>query len=96
MMSHRALEVFLGVVTLVSVVSVPVPRRVTAPAVKPPAHIDLRRVEELHRVSQAQRSDVARLARDTQALADMLRVRDGGTVTANPPPPENEEHECSQ
>lgn len=96
MSSHRALEVIFGVVTLVSVVSVPVPRR--SPVVPPPkAHVDVQRIEELHRVSQTQRADVARLTRDTQALADLLRQRDGGTVRRpDTRAPENEEHECSQ
>lgn len=96
MSSHRVLEVILGVVTLVSVVSVPVPRR--SPVMAPSkVHVDVQRIEELHRVSQAQRADLARITRDTQALADLLRQRDGGTVLRpDTRAPENEEHECSQ
>lgn len=95
MSSHRALEVIFGVVTLVSVVSVPVPRR--APVVPPPkVRVDVHRIEELHRVSQAQRADVARLTRDTQALADLLRRRDGGTVRAPDTRVPETEYECSQ
>lgn len=95
MSSHRALEVIFGVVTLVSVVSVPVPRR--SPVVPPPkVRVDVHRIEELHRVSQVQRADVARLTRDTQALADLLQRRDGGTVRRpDTRAPENE-YECSQ
>lgn len=100
MSSHRALEVIFGVVTLVSVVSVPVPRR-TSPVPPPAVRVDVQRIEELRRVSQAQRADVARLTRDTQALANLLQRWDGGTVASHaprtvPPQLENEEHECSQ
>jgi len=100
MSSHRALEVIFGVVTLVSVVSVPVPRRGDPPKLKPPARIDARRVEDLQRVSQTQSGEIARLVRDTRALANLVRTRDGGTVDGDAaralPSPENEEHECSQ
>jgi hypothetical protein len=104
MSSHRALEVLFGVATLVSVVSVPIPRRAQPdPILTARARIDTARVEELKRVSDVQRADVARLARETRELSLMLRTpysaRDGGTVRvpdARVLEPENEEHECSQ
>lgn len=105
MISHRTLEVLFGVVTLVSVVSVPIPRRnQPQPSVAARARIDTARVEELHRVSDVQRADVARLARETRELSLMLQsrypARDGGTVRTAPDvrgsETENEEHGCSQ
>jgi hypothetical protein len=104
MIPHRALEVILGVVTLVSVVSVPVPRKGNAippvPVNRP--RLNVQQLEELHRTSQAQREDVARLARDTRILSETLRSHiatshgDGGTVRApDTRVPENE-YECSQ
>ena len=61
------------------------------------------RVEELHRVSDVQRADVARLTRETRELSLLLQSRysalDGGTVgtpkvRANRP--ENEVYECNR
>lgn len=98
-MSSRALEIFFGVVTLVSVISVPVPRRTPPEQFKPRVQIDVRRVEELHRTSQSQREDVNRLMRDTRDLYQLVQAHDGGTVMATPhlntPQPESETHECS-
>ncbi len=104
MSSHRALEVLFGVATLVSVVSVPLPRRAQPdPIHTVRARIDTARVEELRRVSDVQRADVARLARETRELSVMLQsrypARDGGTVRvpdARVLEPENEEYGCSQ
>lgn len=101
MSSPRFLEVLLGVAALVSVISVPVPKRDTGRLHPAHAHIDLRKIEELQRVSQTQRAEVTRLTRDTQSLAEMIRSqRDGGTVAASNPRPRNpspeNEYECSQ
>ncbi len=102
MSSHRVMEVLFGIVTLVSVVSVPVPRRVqkeTVLANRP--RIDTARVEELQRVSDVQRDDIARLTRETRELSRMMLSRrlDGGTVGTpgtRVPQPEIEEHECNR
>ncbi len=107
MSSHRALEIVLGIVTLVSVVSVPVPHRNTpAPnreIVRP--RLDVQKLEELHRSSEQQRDEVARLARDTRILSEALREHlntphgDGGTVRvpdARVLESESQEDECSQ
>ena len=105
MSSSRALEVFFGVVTLVSVVSVPVPQK-SPPAVVVPARprLDLTRLEYLHRESLAQKESVSSLSRETRELSNLLRTQpirsDGGTVASHAPrtgiQPENEEYECSQ
>lgn len=106
MSSSRTLELFLGLVTLVSVVSVPVPRKSTPPVSLAHPRLDLRKLEELHRESQEQRESVSQLARDTREFSNLLRSRRivpvGGTVTVRrhppigAPQPENEEYECSQ
>lgn len=84
MSSHR-MQVLFGIVTLVSVISVPIPRRTQPdPVLAARPRIDATRMEELSRVSDVQRADVARLTRETRELSLMLQSRysvgDGGMV----------------
>lgn len=104
---HRPLEIALGVITLLSVVSVPLPQRKAHQV--PPAHrVDLDRLGALHREAQSQRDDVVTLTRETRQLSQMVRAlaaprstHDGGTVRRNNAPPQGHDTEiedviCSQ
>lgn len=104
---HRPLEIALGVVTLLSVVSVPLPQR--KPYSMPAAHrFDIDRLGALHREAQSQRDEVLTLTRETRQLSQMVRAlsaprstHDGGTVRRNNAPPQGHDTEiedvvCSQ
>ena len=73
-MNHRALEISFGIVTLLSVISVPIPR--TAVILSPPpsrmARLDEGRIEALRRESRNQQEEVDRLLSDAQSLSAQL------------------------
>lgn len=102
-MTHRPVELVLGVLTLVSVISIPIrPKSVSHPPVIASApHVDLDRLERVQQEALSQEQEVARLARDTRALAELVssrngfrpsresplrsRLLDAGTVETSPP-----------
>ena len=74
-MTHRPLEITLGVITLLSVISVPIPR-----SGKKRPSVDLAqtsvtyasRVNELHWTAQEQQREVDSLMQETRGIADSL------------------------
>lgn len=74
MSNQRSLEIVFGVIALLAVVSVPIPVRVLphAPVAPAVSHLDLQRIEDLHRVTVRQREDLTDLTRETRSLAGIL------------------------
>jgi hypothetical protein len=73
-MNHRPLEIIAGIVTLLSVISVPVRSSVQTPP-RPPSVIPPVNLDQLDRVRQdalSQQLEVAKLTRDTRALAELF------------------------
>lgn len=72
----RPVELALGVVVLLSVASVPVPRATMVSAARPAADVGyIARVETLHRQAQAQQQDVIALTEQTRQLSELLRIQ---------------------
>lgn len=72
-MSHRTLEFTLGILALLSVVSVPVRNSGPAPRVSPPMpRVNLDQLERVRRDALTQHQEILKLTRDTRALADLV------------------------
>lgn len=77
-MTHRPIEIAFGVITLLSVVSVPIPRSEEQKAIVGTGQIPLTyasRVEDLHRTARAQQLEIDSLMRETRGIADSLGNR---------------------
>lgn len=77
-MTHRPIEIAFGVLTLLSVVSVPIPRSgeqktTVVTGQMPPTYAS--RVEDLHRTARAQQLEIDSLMRETRGIADSLGGR---------------------
>lgn len=80
----RPVELIVGVVVLLSVASVPVPRKGNVIPIPPLTAGATARVENLHRQTQEQAVDVASLTEETRQLSELLRVQQQAEM-AHPP-----------
>ncbi len=79
----RPAELMVGVVVLLSVASVPIPRK--APPAFPPVAVDYpARVGELHRQTQEQAHEVTALTEETRQLSKLLQIQQQNEM-AHPP-----------
>ena len=72
----RPVELIVGVVVLLSVASVPVPRKTNLTPLPPLSAGATARVENLHRQAREQAEDVTSLAKETRQLSELLRVQE--------------------
>lgn len=82
----RPVELILGVVVLLSVASVPVPRKANVTPLSPLPAGYTERVETLQRHTQSQAQNVAALTEETRQLSELLRVQQQSEM-AHPPRP---------
>lgn len=72
----RPVELIVGVVVLLSVASVPVPRKANLTPLPPLRAGATARVENLRRQAMEQADDVTSLTKETRELSELLRVRE--------------------
>ena len=80
----RPVELIIGVAVLLSVASVPVPKKGGVTPLPPLTAGATARVENLHRQAQEQAQNVASLTEETRQLSELLRVQQQAEV-AHPP-----------
>lgn len=80
----RPVELIVGVVVLLSVASVPVPRKGNVTPLPPLTAGAADRVENLHRQAEEQARSVASLTEETRQLSELLRVQQQAEM-AHPP-----------
>lgn len=88
-MNHRPLEITAGILTLLSVISVPVrqsnPPPPRTPSVIPPVNLD--QLDRVSRDALSQQQELAKLTRDTRSLADLVARTTTPIRTQTLPPP---------
>jgi len=80
----RPVELIVGVAVLLSVASVPMPRKADVAPIRPLPAGSVARVEALRRQTQEQAVDATSLTEETRQLSELLRVQQQAEMAHQP------------